>query len=172
MSDVATVLVSVVSGFFSGGVGALLGAFTTRGDRAERFRNRLLDAADDLFVDVSAALTGLRDAIKEAREHPEQGKAAAALAWTSRDAVLHRSARIQLLFGYDSPAKRATDNIVVMLARAAAALEPPNSDPDRAEALLMNAAGELTELQTIVIMSVTDAAPPGAPGGIRRLLGQ
>lgn len=167
--DWATVVIALVAGFFSGGFGAVLGAMSTRGDREERFRNRLLDAADDLLADISPALTTLRDALGEARAgDAAKAKAAAELAWKGRDLVLHRSARIELLFGPDSDTKRATDNVIEDLAKAAGLLQPPEINADAAESLLMEAAGHLRELQRAALEAIRAASPPSV--GRRRSL--
>jgi hypothetical protein len=147
----ASVLIALASGLGSGTFAAWL---TTRSDRRERFRTRLIEAADDFASAAAEALIKTRDAIGEVRasKDAERMKQATELGWTQRDAVLHRSARIDLLFGPGQDAPRLANQVVNELATVVSSLtphsdgdarEPPSSDPDAAERAHLKAAEAL-----------------------------
>lgn len=167
----AAVLIAVIASFASGGFGAWLGAWN---DRHERFRDRMIAAADDLVGEASGALIGLRNAIGEVRSaaDPARAKEAAEGAWSGRDAVLRRSARIDLLFGPGSETALAATDLVSELAKGCLMLQPPALDADGAEGALMDAAGNLPRFERAAFDGIRRAAPPSATvrESIRRTL--
>jgi hypothetical protein len=157
----ASILLSVVSGLGSGFLGAWL---TARNDRQERFRDRLLEAADDFTVAAADALVKLRDAIGAVRDgkDAECMKQATEEAWEHHDIALRRTARLDLLFGVGSDAARSANGLLNQLAVASQALRPPRCDDDRGEAALVDATAELQGFQGAAFAAVRRAAPPSA----------
>ncbi len=138
----ASVLIALTSGLGSGTFAAWL---TTRNDRRERFRHRLIEAADEFASAAAEALIKTRDAIGEVRalKDAERMKQTTELAWQQRDAVLHRSARVDLLFGPGRDVSRTANDVVNQLANVVASLTPPSLDADAAERAHLNAAEAL-----------------------------
>ncbi len=114
-----SVIVTVLAAF--GAFGALLTAWN---DRQERFRDRMLDAADDFSSATAEGLVVFRDAVgKVTGGDPVRAKAATEKAWAKRDLPLIRSARVDLLFGPDSDTAHCSN-----------ALLNPHRQPQPAEA--------------------------------------
>jgi hypothetical protein len=69
----------------------------------------LIEAADEFASAAAEALIKTRDAVGEvqALKDAESMKQTTELAWRHRDAVLHRSARVDLLFGPGRDVSRA-----------------------------------------------------------------
>ncbi len=157
----ASVLVAVIAVFASGGLGAWLGAWN---DRHERFRDRMIAAADEFVGDAANALIALRNAIGEVRNaaDPARVKKTVDLAWTTRDAVLRRSARIDLLFGPGSETGHAASSLVHDLAEACERLQPTRFDADGAEATLLEVTARLQNFQHAAFDGIRRAAPPSA----------
>jgi hypothetical protein len=166
----AAILVAVLAAFASGGFGAWLRAWN---DRHERFRDRLIEAADEFVVAASNALIVLRDAIGEVRAgDPAGAKKESEDAWAMRDVVLKRSARVDLLFGPGSETARASTDLVTALATANHVLRPPSLDPNKADSSLMDATGCLQRFERAAFAGIRRAAPPSATvrESIRRAL--
>jgi hypothetical protein len=138
----ASVLIALTSGLGSGTFAAWL---TTRNDRREQFRHRLIEAADEFASTAAEALIKTRDAIGEVRalKDAERMKKTTELAWQQRDAVLHRSVRVDLLFGPGRDASQAANAVVKELANVVASLTPPSFDADAAERAHLDAAAAL-----------------------------
>lgn len=94
----ASILLAVIGPL---GAGALGAGVTARNDRAERFRDRMIEAADEFTSAGADALVKLRDAIGAVSSSSDAllAKATTEGAWSARDRALARSARIDLLFG-------------------------------------------------------------------------
>jgi hypothetical protein len=157
----ASVLIALGSGLGSGTFAAWL---TTRNDRRERFRNRLIEAADEFAIAAAEALTGTRDAIRDVRDlkDAERMKAASELAWQQRDAVLHRSARIDLLFGPGRDASRCANDVVNELAKVVSSLVPPSLDADAAESAHVRVAEALRGFHLAASDAIQLGKPPAA----------
>jgi len=155
----ASVLIALVSGFGSGAVAAVL---TTRNDRRDRFRHRLIEAADDFASAASEALTRTRDAIRDVRDFrdAEQMKAATDSAWAQRDAALHRSARVDLLFGPGQDASRCASDVVLQLASVVSSLMPPSPNTSAADRAHMEAVNALRGFNLAAADAIEKAAPP------------
>jgi hypothetical protein len=154
-----SVLIALASGLGSGTFAAWL---TTRNDRGERFRSRLIEAADEFASAAAEALIGTRDAIREVgdRKDAERMKTATDLAWRQRDAVLHRSARVDLLFGPERDTSRCANAVVHELASAVSSLTPPALDADAAERAHVKAAEALRGFHVAASHAIQASKPP------------
>jgi hypothetical protein len=157
----ASVLIALTSGLGSGSFAAWL---TTRNDRRERFRHRLIEAADEFASAVAEALIKTRDAIGEvqALKDAEHMKRTTELAWQQRDAVLHRSARLDLLFGPGRDVSRAANDVVNELANVVASLTPPSFDADAAVRAHVKAAEALRGFHIPASNAIQEGKPPVA----------
>ena len=137
-----SVLIAVVSGL---GSGAMAAWWTTRSDRRERFRDRLIGAADDFVGAAAEALLTTRDAVSEvlSARGSEQIAAAIESAWRQRDTALHRSARVDLLFGPTNNPPICANEVLHELANSLELLSFPEPDADAAERASMKAAAAL-----------------------------
>lgn len=111
------------------GTGAFGAWLTTRNDRQERFRDRLIEAADDFTGASAEALIDTRDAIREVGERKDAVlmKESTERAWAARDKALRRSARVDLLFGSGSAASQSANSVLNELATLSALLQPPSA---------------------------------------------
>lgn len=155
----ASIMIALASGLGSGTVAAW---WTTQSDRRERFRSRLIEAADDFASAAADALIKTRDAIGEVRasEDAERMKQATELGWKQRDAVLHRSARIDLLYGPGHDAPRLANQVVNELATVVAALTPPSSDAGAAESAHLRAGEALRGFHVAASRAIQEGKPP------------
>jgi hypothetical protein len=169
----ASILVTVVAGVGAGSFAAWL---TARNDRQERFRDRLLEAADDFTVAAADALVKLRDAIREVRDSKDHGrmKEATEEAWGHHDIALRRSARLDLLFGVGSDTTGSASRFLNQMAIASQVLRPPDCDADRGEKVLVDATAELQTFNRSAFDAIRHAAPPSATlrESLRRHLGR
>ena len=167
----ASVLITVIAAALSGGFGAWLVAWN---DRHERFRDRMISAADDLVIAGSEGLIAVRDAIYQARHELAGRDQAVARAWKRRDVVLHRGARVELLFGPGSETARAVIDLTYELGKAIDRGQGPAPDQAAAEAAQMEAAAKLTSFQRAAFDGIRRAAPPSATmrESLRRALGR
>ncbi len=157
----ASALITVIAALGSGTLGAWLASWN---DRRERFRDRMIDAADEFGTAAAQALVKLRDAIGEVRSlsDPAQMKEKAEGAWAQRDAVLMRSARIDLLFGPGSETARSSTRLLNHLANAVEILSPPKFDPDGSERALLDTSQEHAMFCRVAFDDIRRAAPPSA----------
>jgi hypothetical protein len=127
-----SVLVTIVAAFGAGAFGAGL---TVWNDRQERFRERMIDAADGFNVAAADALVKLRDAVGAVREasDPALMKSTTERAWRAHDDALRTSARVDLLFGPGCETTAAASTFLNRLAIAQNAVRPPNPDARGAE---------------------------------------
>lgn len=117
--------VTILAALLSGAFGAWL---TSWNNRRERYRDRLIEAADDFATATSEALIKARGAL-EKFEHSaslEEQAQAVETALDYRDVALQKSARVTLLFG-DSEARAPVGRILHLLSVMAGLLIP---DPD------------------------------------------
>jgi hypothetical protein len=157
----ASVLIALTSGLGSGSFAAWL---TTRNDRRERFRHRLIEAADEFAGAAAEALVKTRDAIGDVRgsRDAERMKQTTELAWQRRDAVLHRSARVDLLFGPGRDVSQAANALVNELANVVASLTPPSFDADAADRAHLNAAEALRGFHIAASIAIQEGKPAAA----------
>lgn len=157
----ASVLIALTSGLGSGTFAAWL---TTRNDRRERFRHRLIEAADEFASAAAEALIKTRDAIGEVRDRKdaEHMKRTTELAWQQRDAALHRSARVDLLFGPGRDVSRAANDVVNELANVVAALTPPSFDAGAADRAHLDAAEALRRFHIAASSAIQEGKPAAA----------
>jgi len=155
----ASILIALASGLGSGTFAAWL---TTRNDRRERFRHRLIDAADEFAGSAAEALIRTRDAIREVRafKDAERMKQTTELAWQQRDAVLHRGARVDLLFGPGRDVSRSANDFVHELAKVVASLTP--LDAAAAERAHLKAAEALRGFNVAASVAIQEGKPPVA----------
>jgi hypothetical protein len=166
----ASILVTVIAAAASGGFGAWLGTWN---DRHERFRDRMIVAADGFVGGGSEALIALRDAIFLAqRGMGPSTDEAIARAWKERDVVIRRRARVELLFGPDSETARAADGLRCDLGSATDKLQGQAPDVAAADRELSEAKGKLREFQGAAFEGILRAAPPSATirASLRRML--
>jgi hypothetical protein len=158
----ASVLIALTSGLGSGTFAAWL---TTRNDRRERFRHRLIEAADEFASAAAEALIKTRDAIGEVRDRndAERMKQTTELAWHQRDVVLHRSARVDLLFGPGRDVSRAANDVVNELATVVAALTPPSLDAGSADRAHLDAAEALRKFHIAASRAIQKGKPAAVP---------
>ena len=150
----AAVLIALVSG----GAGVWV---TTWNDRHERFRDRMIDAADDLVSAGSVALIAVRDAIyRVTNDLPTDDTVT--IAWKKRDDFLTLSARVELLFGPTSETAQAATELTSKLAQAIDRAQPPQLNAPAAESLHLEARASLTALQQSAFEDIRVAAPPSA----------
>jgi len=155
-----SVSLTVIAAFGAGAFGALL---TSWNDRQERFRDRMLDAADEFAAAIAEALLVLRDAVGEVRGGDAvRAKAAAQKAWSQRDTPLIRSARVDLLFGPDSDTARCSNALLHHIAAALEDLNPPKLDAEAADQALLDAPEGLRMFQRLAFQDIRSAAPPSA----------
>lgn len=161
MPEWASILVPVLVAAFSGAGGVLV---ASRSRRRERFRDRLIDAADDFAAAGAEALIKMRDAIREVAmaNDAERMKNATEAAWQHHDISLHRSARIDLLFGPTSGAAQSANDTLKNLAEAASALLPPALDAEAADRAHVRSADALREFHLAVLDAIRYADPPTA----------
>jgi len=143
---------SVLIALGSGGFAAWL---TTRNDRRDRFRHRLIEAADEFASAAAAALMKTREAIHDANTLG----VGSTLAWEHRDNVLRHSARIDLLFGPRRAASQRANDVLSALAKVAFALMPPSPDPQAA----VRAHLAVTEALSSFSLAAADAIGKGKP---------
>ena len=169
----ASVLITVLAGLGAGFFGSWL---TVWSDRNERFRDRMIEAADDFGASASEALIGLRDAIGGVRlgvtarelgvgdaEATGTMQQSVESAWALRDAVLKKSTRLDLLFGPDSKTVELADTLLEHLADATTeALKPPEFDLVAAEVSLGRSAEALKKFHRVAYHEIKDARPPAA----------
>lgn len=157
----ASVLVTVVTGLGAGTLGAGLTAWN---DRQERFRDRLIEAADEFTAAAAEALVKLRDAVSAVREANDAArmKSSTEEAWEHHDAALCRSARVDLLFGPGSATASSASAFLSHLAQASAVLRPPDSDADGAERALVDGTADLQRFHRAAFDEIRRAAPPSA----------
>jgi hypothetical protein len=108
----AAILVALASG----GFGAWLTAWN---DRNERFRERLITAADDFGIAASEAFVAVRrtkDEIQRSND-PAKVNPLRDAAWVARDVLLMRSSRIDLLFGPGAPAGLKASQVIHEVAK-------------------------------------------------------
>jgi hypothetical protein len=160
----AAILVALASG----GFGAWLAAWN---DRHERFRDRMITAADDLVGAATEAINAARDAIY-CVEHKLPPDEKVSIAWKKLDTVLLRRARVELLFGPTSDSGRRAKELTDQLSTAIDRAQPPNLDETTANARLREARTSLTSLQQTAFKDIRRAAPPSATihESIRRVL--
>jgi hypothetical protein len=134
----ATILTSIVAALFGGAVGGIIvRVMQSRHERAEAWRDRLVPAADDLATGILQAILAVRDAVGVAHgaesdqdlevepdkkvpsilDLPEVQEANAELE-RRVDEAHARLARVQLLFGVQSPAETAAADCVRALRKA------------------------------------------------------
>jgi hypothetical protein len=156
----ASALVTVIAGLGAGVFGAWVTAWN---DRRERFRDRMIETADD-FAAAADALVRFRDAIGavHASKDAVRMKSATEDAWTHRDIALRRSAHVDLLFGPGSTTAGAANDLLNHLAVAAHSLTPPVGDADAADAALQSAASDLRRFQRSAFGAIRLAAPPSS----------
>lgn len=166
-----SVLATIIVGLGSGSLGAQLSAwYKARTDRQERFRDRLLDAAERFSGTASEALVALRDASRTMNSgRPEEIEPAERRAWAKRDELLHASARINLLYGPRSEVASLATSVTHELAVGGIHLRSDLSMTDQA---ITNTTGNLAEFQSTAFAQIRDAAPPAASIGevLRRRL--
>lgn len=123
----------IVIAFGSGSLGAVWTArYQAKSNREERFRDRMIEAADDFGTAASAAFTSLRQACETWRYgNPEALEPARQEAWAKRDHVLQQSARIDLLYEPRSPTGLAGSRVLNELARGCQLLNQDQSLVDR-----------------------------------------
>jgi hypothetical protein len=117
---VSTFLVAVVSSAIGGVVGAYL---QTRHERTERLRDRLLVAADDLATGLAQAILNVRHNLNALEDHLTMGARPTdegSLAESRRtiDEAIARVARVELLYGIESPTAKSANATVVALRQA------------------------------------------------------
>jgi hypothetical protein len=166
-----SVLTTIIVGLGSGSLGAQLSAwYKARTDRQERFRDRLLDAAEGFSSAASEALVALRDASAAMnRGRPEEIEPAEQRAWVKRDELLHNSARINLLYGPRSEIASLATSVTHELAVGGIHLRSDLSMTDQAIATTTK---NLAEFQSTAFARIREAAPPAASIGevVRRRL--
>jgi hypothetical protein len=157
----ASVLVTVVAAVGAGACGAGLAVWN---DRHERFRDRMIEAADGFNVAAADALVRLRDAVGAVREanDPALMKSTTELAWQAHDGALRTSARVDLLFGPSSETTEAANTFLNRLAMAQNTVRPPNPDADGAESVLVEATSDLQRFHRAAFNGIRRAAPPSA----------
>jgi hypothetical protein len=165
--------VTVVAAASAGAFGAGL---TVWNERQERFRDRMIAAADAFNASAADALVKLRDAIGAVREGNDLAlmKATTELAWDAHGVALRRSARLDLLFGPGSETTGATSIFLNRLATAQQTVRPPDADPDRAEATLVEATADLQNFHRAAFDGIRRAAPPSGTlrESVRRTVGR
>lgn len=167
MSALATIIVGLGSGSF----GAQLSAwYKARNDRRERFRDRLLDAAEGFGGAASEALVALRDADRAMNSgQVEDIEPTEQRAWAKRDELLHASARINLLYGPRSEVASLATNVTHELAVGGIHLR---SDLSVTEEAITKTTANLTEFQSIAFAKIRETAPAAMSIGevVRRRL--
>ncbi len=152
------VLIAVFLAASSGFFGASLGAWN---DRNERFRDRMISAADDVTQAGAEALNSVRDAIYNVRnELPPEKRIGRA--WEKRDPVLISGARVSFLFGPDSETARAVDGLTRELGRATDKAQGKPPDLDAADAALDDAKAKLQDFARVALKEIPLAKPPSA----------
>jgi hypothetical protein len=154
----AAILVSLASG----GLGAWL---TTWNDRHERFRDRMIEAADDFGVAASEAFVALRTARDEVQRAQAAGNATDAEdalnnAWTARDAAMTRSTRIDLLFGPGSAPGLEASGVLHELAKGRNHVRDPTGLA--VDEALIDGPEHLRDFQRRAFDGIRKAAPPSA----------
>lgn len=156
----SSVLIAVVAAAASGFFGAWLVAWN---DRHERFRDRMINAADDLAGAGAQALIAVRDAIYSARQRlAPSAQERIGLAWKKRDAVLSRRARVDLLFGPDSETARAADDLIRELGTATDKVQGEAPNLDAADAAYEAAQAKLQDFERAALNGIRLATPPSA----------
>jgi hypothetical protein len=160
----ASALVTVIAALGAGTGGALL---TLRHNRLERFRGRMIEAADDYANASGEALLKLRDAVGvvERSTDADAKIAAVELAMDHRDTALKRASRIFLLFGPESEASKSVARLVNHLIEGADLLVPKpdkgiQSDARAASTRLQNAADEHEKFYALAYEEIRRARPP------------
>lgn len=146
-------MIAVAVGLGSGGFAAWL---TTRNDRRERFRHRLIEAADEFASAAAAALIKTRDALHDVRASGVGTDAAR----EQRDALLQRSARVDLLFGPGQDASRRAADVLHELTKVGSSLMPPSPDPNAAVGAHLEAAEALRGFNLAAADAIERAKPP------------
>lgn len=95
---------------------------------------------------------------------PRALRTATDLAWRQRDAVLHRSARVDLLFGPGRDTSRCANDVVRKLASAVPSLMAPSLDAHAAEHAHVKAAEALRGFH----LAASDAIQAGKPPTVAR----
>jgi hypothetical protein len=157
----ASVLITVVAAVGAGAFGAGLAVWN---DRHERFRDRMIEAADEFNVAAADALVKLRDAVRAVREanDPALMKSTTELAWQAHDDALRASARVDLLFGPGCETTAAVSAFLNRLAIAQNTVRPPNLDAGGAESALVEATSDLRRFHRAAFNGIRRAAPPSA----------
>lgn len=157
----ASVLVTVVAAVCAGAFGAGL---TVWNDRQERFRDRMIEAADEFNVAAADALVKLRDAVGAVRDadDPALMKSTTERAWHAHDDALRASARVDLLFGPGCKTTAAVSTFLNRLAIAQNTVRPPNPDAGGAESALVEATSDLQRFHRAAFNGIRRAAPPSA----------
>lgn len=146
-------MIAVTVGLSSGGFAAWL---TTRNDRRERFRHRLIEAADEFASAAAAALIKTRDAL-----HAVQASGVGTdAAREQRDALLQRSARVDLLFGPGQDASRRAADVLYELTKVGSLLMSPSPDPNAAVSAHLAAAEALRGFNLAAADAIERAKPP------------
>ena len=153
-----SVLIAIVAAATSGFFGASLGAWN---DRHERFRDRMIGAADDVTEAGAQALNGVRDAIYNVRNGlpPEER---IGLAWRRQDTVLTRGARVSFLFGPDSETAGAATDLISKLGTAIHNAQGQPPDLNAADAAMDDAKAKLEDFARAAFKEIRVATPPSA----------
>jgi hypothetical protein len=148
------------------GAGFLGAWFTARHDRRERFRDRMIEAADDFGIAASQALVAARNALRAASDAKGPAMSARNFAWETRDLALMRSSRLDLLFGPDTKAVAHAHKLVEALGGVGVNLDASSFDLPKAHAAFRLATHRLYEFNRAAHLEI---AQIGTPASLRLL---